>query len=65
MLYTAILIACLVSDPSDCKTHEMIIQGNGIPYAPAVEAQSRAAAWLAEHPGYAKKTLKVVVGRGA
>ncbi len=65
MIYTAVLIACLASAPTDCRTHEIIIYGNGIPYGPAMEAQIRAAEWLAQHPELEKRSLTVHVGRRA
>lgn len=65
MLYTAILVACLISAPTDCRTHEMLVMGNGIPYSVQIEAQTRAAQWLQEHPGMTMKALRVVAGRGA
>lgn len=63
MIYQAILVACLVSQPTECRTHEMIIHGNGIPYSVAIEAQSLAEKWIAEHPGYVQSGLSVRPGR--
>jgi hypothetical protein len=64
MIWTAILVACLVSAPEECRTHEMIIHGNGIPTAAFIEAQFRAAEWLRDHPGMQQRSLVLRVGRG-
>lgn len=63
-MFTAVLVACLVAVPTECVSHEMLIVGNGIPYSAYVEAQSRAALWLSEHPGYRQSGLVIRVGRG-
>ena len=71
MLYTAVLVACLASSsgassaPGDCRTHEMLINGGANPMSAFVEAQSRAAEWLAEHPGLTKRSLVIKAGRAA
>lgn len=65
MIYTAILVACLVSAPADCRTHEMRFEASAIPTAAFLEAQTRAAEWLALHPGLAQRSLTIRVGRGA
>ena len=68
MLYTAVLVACLSTagaSPGDCRTHEMIINGGTNPTSAFVEAQTRAAQWLAEHPGLAQKSLTIHAGRSA
>ena len=70
MLYTAVLVACLSSAsaanaPGDCRTHEMLINGGANPMSAFVEAQTRAAEWLAEHPGLSKKSLIIKAGRSA
>ena len=69
MLYTAILVACLAtSQPStaaDCRTHEMLINGGPNPIMAYVEAQTRAAEWLAQHPGLAQQSLTIHPGRSA
>jgi hypothetical protein len=74
VLYTAVLVACLASAqgasasdasaPGDCHTHEMLINGGANPMSAFVEAQSRAAEWLAEHPGLAQRSLIIRAGRG-
>ncbi|WP_395022449.1 hypothetical protein [Dongia sp.] len=70
MLYTAVLVACLasasgVSAPGDCRTHEMLINGSVNPMSAFIEAQTRAAEWLAQHPGLAKQSLVIHAGRSA
>jgi len=65
MLYTAILVACLASAPTECRTHEMRFEASAIPTAAFVEAQARAAAWLSEHPGYLQTRLTMRPGRAA
>ena len=65
MLYTAVLVACLAATPTDCRTHEMLIEASAIPTAAFIEAQSRAAEWLAEHPGLAQQSLTIRPGRAA
>jgi hypothetical protein len=67
VLYTAVLIACL-SQPSgagDCHTHEMLINAGANPITAYVEAQTRAAEWLAQHPGLAQQSLTIHPGRSA
>jgi hypothetical protein len=64
MLYTAILIACLISAPGDCREVELYLVAR-MPTAAAIEAQTRAATWLEQHPGMVKKSLRVVQGRAA
>lgn len=69
MLYTAVLVACLAS-PSpqgagECRTHEMLINGGANPMSAFIEAQTRAAEWLAQHPGLAKQSLVIHAGRSA
>ena len=70
MLYTAVLVACLATvSPSqgveDCRTHEMFINGGANPMSAFIEAQSRAAEWLAQHPGLAQQSLTIHAGRAA
>ena len=69
MLYTAILVACLVSSQSssasECRTHEMLINAGPNPITAYVEAQTRAAEWLQQHPGLAQKSLTIRPGRSA
>jgi len=64
VLYTAVLIACLASSHAECRTHEMIIQ-SPMPTAAFVEAQTRAAEWLAQHPDLAQQSLTIRPGRSA
>lgn len=63
MIYQAILVACLVSAPTDCRHHEMLIKAI-MPVAAYVEAQFRAAQWVSEHPGMQMMSLVVMPGRG-
>jgi hypothetical protein len=69
VLYTAILVACLASSqPSsagECRTHEMLINAGANPITAYVEAQTRAAEWLQQHPGLAQKSLTIRPGRSA
>jgi hypothetical protein len=71
VLYTAVLVACLASAsgatsaPGDCRTHEMLINGGANPMSAFIEAQSRAAEWLAQHPGLAQQSLTIHAGRTA
>lgn len=63
-MFTALLVACLISAPTDCRTHEMLIQST-MPTAACIEAQARAATWLSEHPGMTQQSLTVRPGRSA
>lgn len=69
MLYTAVLVACLASSQpssqSDCRTHEMLINAGPNPITAYVEAQTRAAEWLSQHPGLAQHSLTIHPGRAA
>ena len=65
MLYTAILVACLASSPGDCRTHEILINAGPSPVSAFIEAQTRAAEWLAKHPELAQQSLTVHAGRSA
>ena len=65
MLYTAVLVACLTSAPTDCRNHEILIQSNSVPAAVFMEAQVKAAEWLASHPGLSQQSLVVRPGRSA
>jgi hypothetical protein len=64
MIWTAILLACTVAAPTTCRTHELYLDAH-MPTAAAVEAQARAAAWLALHPGLVQRRLVIVAGREA
>jgi hypothetical protein len=59
----AVLIACLISAPYECRTHEIYLTER-LPFALWREAEIKAVEWLEQHPGMEKKSLKVVVGRG-
>lgn len=69
MLYTAVLVACLVASPAsshgECHTHEMLITAGPNPITAYVEAQTRAAEWLSQHPGLAQQSLIIHAGRSA
>ena len=75
MLYTAVLVACLTtasgesvqvaSAPDNCRTHEILINGGANPMSAFIEAQTRAAEWLSQHPGLAKQSLTIHAGRAA
>jgi hypothetical protein len=69
VLYTAVLVACLASaspqGTGECRTHEMLINGGANPMSAFIEAQTRAAEWLAQHPGLAKQSLVIHAGRSA
>ena len=74
MLYTAVLVACLASSPGTspdtsmggaCRTHEMLINAGANPIAAYIEAQTKAAEWLAQHPELAKQSLTIHPGRTA
>lgn len=60
----ALLVACLISAPADCRTVELYLVER-MPVPQMIEAQTRAATWLEQHPGMAKKSLRVVPGRAA
>lgn len=61
--YSVLLIACLISAPAQCQTHEIILQASPIPTTAFVEAQAKAGAWLALHPGLTIKGLTLRPGR--
>jgi hypothetical protein len=65
VLYTAILVACLATSQGECRTHEMLIAAGPSPIAAYVEAQTRAAEWLSQHPGLAQHSLTLRPGRNA
>lgn len=60
----ALLFVCLISAPADCRTVEIYLVER-MPVPQMHEAQTRAADWLAQHPGMTKKSLRVVPGRAA
>jgi hypothetical protein len=64
VIFTAILVACLASAPSECKTHEFRLM-SALPTAQWKEAETRAGEWIAKHSGYEKRSLVVKVGREA
>ena len=62
MIWTAMLVACLVSAPTDCRSHTILVTAGANPVSAYVEAQARAAEWVAER-GLVMKSLRVVAGR--
>lgn len=64
MTWTAILTVCLISVPTDCRTHEIYLT-EWMPTMQMMEAQQKAVEWLSKHPGYVKADLRVLPGRGA
>ena len=65
MLYTAVLVACLATSHDNCRTHEILINASANPITAYIEAQTRAAEWLAQHPELAKQSLTLHPGRSA
>lgn len=67
MLYTAILIACLSIKPvpTGCQTHEMLIIAGANPASAYLEAQVKAAEWLADRPQLVLLSLKIHPGKHA
>jgi hypothetical protein len=55
----------MASTHADCRTHEMLINGGANPMSAFVEAQSRAAEWLSQHPELAQQSLTIHAGRSA
>lgn len=60
----AVLLACLMSAPADCREHEIPLL-ESMPVMQWQEAQLKAASWLEKHPGVYMASLKVLRGRGA
>lgn len=63
MLYTAILVACMATQPEDCRTHEMRFEASAIPTAAFLEAQTKAAEWLLDHPDLTTRSLTIKAGQ--
>jgi hypothetical protein len=55
----------VASAPDNCRTHEILINGGANPMSAFIEAQTRAAEWLSQHPGLAKQSLTIHAGRAA
>ncbi len=50
MIYTAVIVACLVSAPTDCRQYELPLEGlSSNPSFAFVEAQSAVAQWFNWH----------------
>lgn len=64
MIFSAILVACLASKPTECETYEMRLTEH-LPFMQMVEAQTWAASWLKAHQGRVLRDLRVVRGVGA
>lgn len=63
-MFTAILVACLASEPTTCRTHEIYLS-EWMPPMQFLEAQTKAAEWLEKHPDMVKRSLVVRPGRSA
>jgi hypothetical protein len=59
----AVLVACLISVPTDCRTHEIPLF-ESMPVMQWQEAQLGALAWLRKHPDLVKLDLRIVRGQG-
>lgn len=62
-MLVALLTACLISAPTTCRVHEILL-AETMPVTAYLEAQTRAAEWLQDHPGMTMTGLRVVSGRG-
>jgi hypothetical protein len=62
-MFVAVLTVCLLSAPTDCRTTEFYLT-ESMPFMLWREAETKALAWLDNHPDMQAKSLKVVVGRG-
>lgn len=62
-MLVAVLVACLVAVPSECRTEEIRLVST-MPIPAMLEAQQRAAEWFRTHAGYRSGGVRVVVGRG-
>lgn len=60
----AVLVACLISAPTDCRTVEFYLTEQ-MPFMLWREAETKATDWLKHHPGHEMRGLKVVRGRAA
>jgi hypothetical protein len=59
----AVLVACLVAEPTDCRTIEWRLIAS-MPHSQWSEAMGRADEWLKTHPDTEKRDLRVVRGQG-
>jgi hypothetical protein len=66
MIHTLIILACLATEPTDCRTYEQPVAGlSALPTAAYVQSQAIVAAWLGRHPGLVLRAFQVLPGRGA
>lgn len=66
MLYTLVMLVCLMDSLRPCEVHEQIVEGLGMhPGTAFVQAQPLVAQWMQAHPGYIVKGWRLRPGRGA
>ena len=66
MVYTIVLIVCLVGGPQSCEEREQIAHGLAAhPSMAFIQAQTLVAQWLDEHPGLVVRRRSLKPGRGA
>lgn len=63
-MFTAILVACLASEPTTCRETEFYLTET-MPFMLWREAETKALGWLKAHPGMTKADLRLVRGRSA
>lgn len=61
-VYTIALLACLIADPTSCRTRTMAIEAPVVPNF--VDVQVWCAGWQNDHPGWRVKRCQLVSGRG-
>jgi hypothetical protein len=62
-MLVAVLIACLVAEPGECRTEEIRLVST-MPIPAMLEAQQRAAEWFRAHAGYRSGGVRIVRGQG-
>lgn len=62
MLWTLVFVACLASNPVDCKTKIFRLESGVIPVAPYIEAQTTTAEWLKKNPTYRLRSMELKAG---
>jgi hypothetical protein len=62
-MLVAVLIACLVAEPGECRTEEIRLVST-MPIPAMLEAQQRAAEYFARNPRYRCGGVRVVRGQG-
>jgi hypothetical protein len=66
MLYTLVMLVCLVDAPRDCEPRELMVDGLAMnPGTAFVQAQPIVARWGDTHPGYFIQRWRLLLGRGA